>query len=104
MKTISFYHEAAADFEAKSSLWGLNPDGSPRTAAISLKYGLVSLYYCDSRNGQSSSEYIMQTFGIRQSETEGLQWFDTNTNGWRRFEESVQQAYSDYIADKELLK
>ena len=30
MKTISFYHEAAADFEAKSSMWDLNPDGSPR--------------------------------------------------------------------------
>ena len=51
-----------------------------------------------------SKDRVVEQGAIRESKEYGLQYWYTKHNYWRPYNEDIQKAYSDHIAEKEILE
>jgi len=103
MKNMVVTIEVPIEFTAKTAMHTTNMHGNyeNRYVGVSLRHGSCVVYNLDEYPVGTTVEIIQTNYAIRSTD-DGLQYYDSYM--WKFFDESVQEAFSNYLAEKELLE
>lgn len=75
--------------------------GTNYSVLINFDHAMCVVGYTQSYDGATYHWNYQNSYGIRESNV-GLQFFDHHINCWKIFEEEIQEAYAQYLLEKEI--
>jgi hypothetical protein len=92
--------DVRVQFKAKSS--NITLDGTAATVFFNFDVGMCQAGTYTTYDGVNYLWNFINSYAVREAK-DGLQFFDSSHHfGWRYFDDSVQEAYAQYVLEREI--